>query len=137
VTQNPTGTDISPHVALRVLQAVERHNFTVVEDDIFCDLLTKTTPRLATIDQLNRVIYVRSFSKSLSGSLQLDHGTKHRGRRSVDGFATDALSSRRRRLTAQKRHRPHVLQAEDLAARRNPMRPPSGLALAAVIVASI
>jgi DNA-binding transcriptional MocR family regulator len=71
VMQNPTGGDLSPHVAFRVLQAAERHNFTVVEDDIFCDLQTKTTPRLATLDQLKRVIYVRSFSKTLSGSLRV------------------------------------------------------------------
>jgi len=71
VMQNPTGTDMSPHVAFKVLQAAERHNFTVVEDDIFSDLQVKTTPRLATLDQLNRVIYVRSFSKTLSGSLRV------------------------------------------------------------------
>jgi DNA-binding transcriptional MocR family regulator len=71
VMQNPTGADISPHVAFKVLQAAERHNFIVVEDDIFCDLQTKTTPRLATLDQLNRVIYARSFSKTLSGSLRV------------------------------------------------------------------
>jgi hypothetical protein len=68
---NRTGTDMSPHVAFRVLQAAERRNFTVVEDDIFCDLQVKTTPRLATLDQLNRVIYARSFSKILSGSLRV------------------------------------------------------------------
>jgi DNA-binding transcriptional MocR family regulator len=71
VMQNPTGTDMSPHVAFRVLQAAERHNFIVVEDDIFCDLQVKPTPRLATLDQLNRVIYARSFSKTLSGSLRI------------------------------------------------------------------
>jgi DNA-binding transcriptional MocR family regulator len=71
VMQNPTGTDISPPVAFKVLQAAERYNFMVVEDDIFCDLQTKTTPRLATLDQLNRVIYARSFSKTLSGSLRV------------------------------------------------------------------
>ena len=71
VMQNPTGTDMSPHVAFKVLQAAERHNFTVVEDDIFCDLQVRTTPRLATLDQLNRVIYARSFSKTLSGSLRV------------------------------------------------------------------
>ena len=71
VMQNPTGTDMSPHVALKVLQAAERHNFTVVEDDIFCDLQVKTTPGLATLDQLDRVIYVRIFSKTLSGSLRV------------------------------------------------------------------
>ena len=71
VIQNPTGTDMSPHVAFRVLQAAERHNFTVVEDDVFCDLQVKTTPRLATLGQLDRVIYARSFSKTLSGSLRV------------------------------------------------------------------
>ncbi len=71
VMQNPTGTDMSPHVAFKVLQAAERHNFIVVEDDAFCDLQVKTTPRLATLDQLNRVIYARSFSKTVSGSLRV------------------------------------------------------------------
>ena len=71
VMQNPTGTDMSPHVAFKVLQAAERHNFMIVEDDIFSDLQVKPTPRLATLDQLNRVIYTRSFSKTLSGSLRV------------------------------------------------------------------
>jgi DNA-binding transcriptional MocR family regulator len=71
VMHNPTGTNMSPHVAFRVLQAAERHNFMIVEDDIFCDLQVKTTPRLATLDQLSRVIYARSFSKTLSGSLRV------------------------------------------------------------------
>jgi DNA-binding transcriptional MocR family regulator len=71
VMQNPTGTDISPHVAFKVLQAAEHHDLIVVEDDIFCDLQVKTTPRLATLDQLKRVIYARSFSKTLSGSLRV------------------------------------------------------------------
>jgi DNA-binding transcriptional MocR family regulator len=71
VMQNPTGTDMSPHVAFKVLQAAERHNFLVVEDDIFCDLQARITPRLATLDQLNRVIYARSFSKTLSGSVRV------------------------------------------------------------------
>lgn len=69
--QNPTGTGISPHVAFRLLQAAERYGFAIVEDDIFCDLQERPTPRLATLDQLNRVIYVRSFSKTLSGSLRV------------------------------------------------------------------
>jgi DNA-binding transcriptional MocR family regulator len=42
-----------------------------VEDDIFCDLQAKHTPRIAALDQLNRVIYARSFSKTLSGSLRV------------------------------------------------------------------
>src|SRR5215813_229224 len=60
VMQNPTGTDMSPHVGFKVLHTAERCGFFVVEDDIFCDLQVKATPRLATLDQLNRVIYARS-----------------------------------------------------------------------------
>jgi len=71
VMQNPTGTDMIPHIVFRVLQIAERHNFMVVEDDIFSDLQTNPTPRLATLDQLNHVIYARSFSKTLSGSLRV------------------------------------------------------------------
>jgi len=71
VMQNPTGTDMSPHVMFRALQIAERHDFRIVEDDIFSDLQVNPTPRLATLDQLNRVFYVRSFSKTLSGSLRV------------------------------------------------------------------
>jgi DNA-binding transcriptional MocR family regulator len=69
--QNPTGTDMSPHVAFRVLKLAEQFDFLVVEDDIFCDLQTTKTPRLAALDQFNRVIYARSFSKTFSGSLRV------------------------------------------------------------------
>lgn len=71
VLHNPTGTSMSPHVAFRVLQAAGRHDFRVVEDDIFSDLYGDPTPRLAALDQLDRVIYLRSFSKTLSGSLRV------------------------------------------------------------------
>lgn len=71
VLQNPTGTSMSPHVAYRVLQSASRYDFQVVEDDIFSDLDTRNAPRLAALDQLERVIYVRSFSKTLSGSLRV------------------------------------------------------------------
>jgi hypothetical protein len=34
----------------------------IASSTLICDLQAKTTPRLATLDQLNRVIYARSFS---------------------------------------------------------------------------
>jgi len=71
VLQNPTGTSMTPHVAFRVLQIANRHDFAVVEDDIFSDLEPEATPRLAALDHLERVIYLRSFSKTLSGSLRV------------------------------------------------------------------
>jgi DNA-binding transcriptional MocR family regulator len=71
VMHNPTGTTMAPHVVHRVLQVAERYSLTIVEDDVFSDLQPDPTPRLATLDQLNRVIYVRSFSKTLSSSLRV------------------------------------------------------------------
>ncbi|MEO8163755.1 MAG: PLP-dependent aminotransferase family protein [Betaproteobacteria bacterium] len=73
VLQNPTSGDMSPAVTFRVLQAAEKFDLLVVEDDVFCDLQSVATQRLATLDQLNRVIYVSSFSKTLSGSLRIGY----------------------------------------------------------------
>jgi len=69
--QNPTGSDTSPAVAHRLLQAARDLDLTLVEDDTYCDVDPAPGPRLATLDQLERVIYVRSFSKTLSGSLRV------------------------------------------------------------------
>ena len=62
---------MAPHTAFQVLQVAERCNFTIVEDDVFSDLQRALTPRLATLDQLNRVIYVRSFTKTISASMRV------------------------------------------------------------------
>src|SRR5512138_2205883 len=70
VMHNPTGTAMSAHVGFRVLQIAERYGFMVVEDDV-CSDLDAPGPRLATLDRLNRVIYVRSFSKTLAGSVRV------------------------------------------------------------------
>jgi len=69
--QNPTGSDTSPSVAHRLLQAARDLDLTLIEDDTYCDVDPAPGPRLATLDQLERVIYVRSFSKTLSGSLRV------------------------------------------------------------------
>lgn len=71
VLHNPTGTTMTPHVAYRVLQTASRHDFHIVEDDIFSDLEPRDRSRLGALDQLERVIYLRSFSKTLSGSLRV------------------------------------------------------------------
>jgi DNA-binding transcriptional MocR family regulator len=68
---NPTGVSISQAVAHRVLQLAERHDLMIVEDDIYGDLLTGQATRLATLDQLERVLFVSSFSKTVSASLRV------------------------------------------------------------------
>ena len=67
---NPTGATLSLSVAYGVLQAAERSGFRVVEDDTFADVLPPSAPRLAALDQLERVLYVGTFSKTLSASLR-------------------------------------------------------------------
>jgi DNA-binding transcriptional MocR family regulator len=67
---NPTGGTLSPAHAFSLLQMAEVHDFRLVEDDIFADLLAPTLPRLAAFGQQQRVLYVGSFSKTLSASLR-------------------------------------------------------------------
>lgn len=67
---NPTGSSLSMGTAYGLLQLAERHDFHVVEDDAFADILPASAPRLAALDQLNRVLYVGTFSKTFSASLR-------------------------------------------------------------------
>lgn len=73
VFQNPTGTTLSAAAAHRILQLAERYDFLVVEDDIYSDMQVEPGVRLATLDQFRRVIYVGSFSKTLSCSLRVGY----------------------------------------------------------------
>lgn len=70
---NPTGATISPAVAHQILKHAEEFGIAIVEDDIFADFGEYPTPRLASLDQLNRVIYVGSFSKTMSSAMRCGH----------------------------------------------------------------
>lgn len=67
---NPTGAVLNASTAYQVLKLVEQSNLIVIEDDIFADLELHCAPRLAALDGLSRVIYIGSFSKTLSGSVR-------------------------------------------------------------------
>ncbi|KAA0010105.1 PLP-dependent aminotransferase family protein [Billgrantia pellis] len=71
VFHNPTGAILAPAIAHRILQLAEAHDFQVVEDDIYADFQQEPSIRLAALDGLDRVIYLGSFSKSLSSSLRV------------------------------------------------------------------
>jgi DNA-binding transcriptional MocR family regulator len=66
--QNPTGATLSPVVAHRLLKLAERHDLTIIEDDIYADLEHEPAPRLAAFDGLERVVHIGSFSKTLSAA---------------------------------------------------------------------
>ncbi|TPG55744.1 PLP-dependent aminotransferase family protein [Roseomonas nepalensis] len=73
LAHNPTGGTLIPSVAHGVLQEAEAHGFQIVEDDPFADLLPPSSPRLASLDGLRRVLYVGTFSKTLSASLRVGY----------------------------------------------------------------
>lgn len=71
VLHNPTSSNLSPANAFRVLQLADKHDFLIVEDDAYGDFHPGPATRLAQLDQLRRVIYIGSFSKTLSASLRV------------------------------------------------------------------
>ncbi|MGI5840371.1 MAG: PLP-dependent aminotransferase family protein [bacterium] len=71
--QNPTGYSYSPAKKLAILRLAERFDALLVEDDCLSDLNFSgqdCTP-LKALDQLGRVIYVKSFSKILMPGFRL------------------------------------------------------------------
>ncbi len=68
--QNPTGATISPQIAHRLLRLAAAQDLTIVEDDTFADLEPDPSPRLATLDGLERVLKIGGFSKTLSASVR-------------------------------------------------------------------
>lgn len=75
VLQNPTGTSLTAAQAFRILQLAEQYDFLLVEDDIYGDLCPPAfaATRLASLDQLRRVIYLGSFSKTLAPNLRVGY----------------------------------------------------------------
>jgi DNA-binding transcriptional MocR family regulator len=75
VLHNPSSTSLSAAKAFQVLRIAEEHGFTIVEDDIYCDMhpgsAVQPATRLAALDQLQRVIYLGGFSKSMAANLRV------------------------------------------------------------------
>jgi DNA-binding transcriptional MocR family regulator len=71
VAHNPTGTDLTPAKAFRILQLAEKYDLRIVENDPLADFKPPSAPRLCSLDQLARTIYVGSFSKSFPAALRV------------------------------------------------------------------
>ena len=69
--QSPTGSVANLAHLHRVVQLAEQHQFTVVENDIYADLDPEPRPSLASLDQLQRVVYISSFSKTISPNIRV------------------------------------------------------------------
>ncbi|OEZ48217.1 PLP-dependent aminotransferase family protein [Duganella sp. HH105] len=75
VLHNPSSTSLSAAKAFQVLRLAEEHDFIIVEDDIYCDLhpgsAVQPATRLAALDQLQRVVYLGGFSKTMAANLRV------------------------------------------------------------------
>lgn len=73
VLHNPTGSSISAANAHGLLKLADEYGFTLVEDDVYGDLHPGRALRLASLDQLKRVVYFSGFSKTLAASLRVGY----------------------------------------------------------------
>ncbi len=71
--QSPTGSVAQLSHLHRVMQLADKHDFLVVENDIYADLDPEPRPSLASLDQLRRVIYISSFSKTISPNIRVGY----------------------------------------------------------------
>jgi DNA-binding transcriptional MocR family regulator len=69
--QSPTTSTATLPQLHRVLQLADRHGLTIVENDLYVDLDPDPRPSLAALDQLARVLYVGSYSKTISPNLRV------------------------------------------------------------------
>ena len=105
VLHNPTCSHIAPHKAYQILRLAEEFDMLIVEDDTYGDLMPRASvspiSRLATLDQLRRVIFVGSFSKTLGSGLRMGYLAANAARmewlttyRVVQSISGSALSER-------------------------------------------
>ena len=98
---NPTGASYSAAAAFQVLRLAERHSFLVVEDNVAANLVPGRAFTLAAADQLKRVIYVGSFSKSIAPGLRVGFVAAEPGlleelvyHKLVSGMSTPVINER-------------------------------------------
>ncbi len=71
--QSPTNS-VAPLAQLyRVLQLAEANDIALVENDIYADMDPEPRPSLASLDQLRRVVYIGSYSKTISPNIRVGY----------------------------------------------------------------
>ena len=76
---SPTGSIAQTSALHRVLQLAEKHDLFIVENDIYADLDPEQRSTLASLDQISRVVYIGSFSKTVSPNLRVGYLVAPRG----------------------------------------------------------
>lgn len=120
VLHNPTSTSLSAAKAFQVLKTAEQHDFMIVEDDIYCDMhpgsAVQPATRLSALDQLNRVIYLGGFSKTLAANLRVGFIATSRetairlaDRKMLSSLTTNEISERVvHKILSEGHYRKHV-----------------------------
>ena len=120
VLHNPTSTSLSAAKAFQVLKTAEQHDFMIVEDDIYCDMhpgsAVQPATRLSALDQLNRVIYLGGFSKTLAANLRVgfiatsrDTAIRLADRKMLSSLTTNEISERVvHKILSEGHYRKHV-----------------------------
>jgi DNA-binding transcriptional MocR family regulator len=132
VLHNPTSTSLSAAKAFQLLRLAEQYDFLLVEDDIYSDMhpgvQVQPATRLAALDQLQRVIYLGGFSKTVAANLRVGYiaTTRERARELTDRKMLTTLSTSDlgervvHRILTEGHYRRHVQQ---LRARLETTRP--------------
>lgn len=71
--QSPTNSVTPVAQLFRVLQLAGQHGLTLVENDFYADMDPERRPALASLDQWQRVIYIGSFSKTISPNIRVGY----------------------------------------------------------------
>ncbi|CAM3774513.1 PLP-dependent aminotransferase family protein [Roseateles saccharophilus] len=70
---SPSNSTAPLNQLLRILQLAHLHDFAIVENDIYADLDPDFHPSLASLDRLQRVAYLGSFSKTIAPNLRVGY----------------------------------------------------------------
>ena len=71
--QSPTNSVTPVAQLFRVLQLAGQHDVTLVENDLYVDLDGERGASLASLDQLQRVVYIGSYSKTISPNIRVGY----------------------------------------------------------------
>jgi DNA-binding transcriptional MocR family regulator len=71
--QSPTNSVTPVAQLFRLLQLAGQHDLALVENDLYVDLDPEGRPSLASLDQLQRVVYVGSYSKTISPNIRVGY----------------------------------------------------------------